>query len=127
MQAHNKPSLKDIRRQLRRDITPAEAALWEKLRNKQFHKLKFTRQHSIGNYIVDFYCAHPRIVIEVDGEVHSESEQKEKDIHRDANLIDMDYTVLRFTNEEVLSNIKLVLKKIEVIPSLSLSKERDKG
>ena len=113
MQAHNKPTLKDIRRQLRREMTPAEAALWEKLRNKQFLNLKFTRQHSIGNYIVDFYCAHPRLVIEVDGEVHLESEQKEKDIHRDANLVDMDYIVLRFTNNEVLNNINQALKRIE--------------
>ena len=115
MQAHNKPTLKDIRRQLRRAMTPAEAALWEKLRNKQFHGLKFNPQHSIGNYIVDFYCAHPRLVIEVVGEVHSESEQKAKDSHRDENLIDMDYIVLRFTNEEVLNNIDQVLKRIENI------------
>jgi len=115
MQTHNKPTLKDIRRQLRRTMTPAEAVLWEKLRNKQFQGLKFNRQHSIGNYIVDFYCAHPRLVIEVDGEAHSESEQKTKDSHRDENLIDMDYIVLRFTNEEVLNNIDEVLKRIENI------------
>ena len=113
MQAHNKPSLKDIRRELRQTLTPAEIVLWKKLRNGRFLSLKFTRQHSIGNYIVDFYCAHPRIVIEVDGGVHNEKEQREKDIHRDENLRDMNYIVLRFSNEEVINNTKEVLRKIE--------------
>lgn len=115
MQVHNKPTLKGIRRQLRQNMTPAEAALWEKLRNRKFHNTRFTRQHSLGNYIVDFHCAHPRFVIELDGGVHLEPEQKEKDIHRDANLAEMNYVVLRFTNDEILNNIDEVLKRIELI------------
>jgi very-short-patch-repair endonuclease len=114
MQAHNKASLKDIRRGLRQAMTPAELVLWKKLRNGRFLSLKFTRQHSIGNYIVDFYCAHPRIVIEVDGEVHQEKEQKEKDLHRDENLKDMNYIVLRFSNDEVINRTKEVLGRIEM-------------
>ncbi|MGP8214395.1 MAG: endonuclease domain-containing protein [Bacteroidia bacterium] len=114
MQTHNKPSLKDIRRELRQVMTPAEAVLWEELRGKKFSGLKFNRQHSIGNYIVDFYCAHPRIIIEVDGEVHDEKEQKEKDLHRDENLKEMGYIVLRFSNDEVINQTVNVLKKIEI-------------
>ena len=113
MKAHNKVSLKDIRRQLRQTATPAEKALWNKLRDGKFTSLKFKRQHSIGNYIVDFYCAHPRIIIEVDGEVHSEKEQREKDRHRDENFRDMGYMVLRFSNDMVLNNTMQVLIDIE--------------
>jgi very-short-patch-repair endonuclease len=113
MKAHNKTSLKDIRRELRQKMTPAEIVLWEKLRHGKFLSLKFKRQHSIGNYIVDFYCAHPRIVIEVDGKVHLEKEQKEKDKFRDENLRDMNYIVLRFSNNKILNSTKEVLKKIE--------------
>lgn len=113
MKAHNKTSLKDIRRGLRLESTPAEELLWAKLRNSKFLKLKFKRQHSIGNYIVDFYCANPRIIIELDGAVHLQKEQKEKDTYRDANLKEMNYLVFRFTNEEVLNNLKAVLQQIE--------------
>ena len=69
MLSHNKASLKDIRRQLRQEMTHAEVILWKKLRNGRFLSLKIKRQHSIGNYIVDFYCANPRLIIEIDGHV----------------------------------------------------------
>lgn len=95
-------------------MTPAEAILWKKLRSGKFLSLKFKRQHSIGNYIVDFYCAHPRLIIEVDGKIHLEKEQREKDVHRDSNLRDMNYIVLRFTNDDIISDAKRVLKEIEV-------------
>ena len=113
MKTHNKTSLKDIRRSLRRESTPAELLLWIELRNRKFLNLKFKRQHSIGNYIVDFYCANTRLIIELDGAVHSEKEQKEKDKDRDENLKDMNYKVLRFSNEEVLNDIEKVLGQIE--------------
>jgi len=113
MKTHNKTSLKDIRRSLRRDSTPAELLLWKELRNRKFLNLKFKRQYSIGNYIVDFYCANPRLIIELDGAVHFEKEQKEKDRYRDENLKDMNYKVLRFSNEEVLNDIEKVLGQIE--------------
>ncbi len=115
MIAHNKASLKDMRRQLRQRMTPAELVLWKKLRNGKFLQLKFKRQHSIGNYIVDFYCAHPRLIIEIDGGVHFEKEQKEKDTYRDKNLAEMDYAILRFSNDEVLNSTKDVLRRIEAV------------
>lgn len=113
MKAHNKTSLKDIRRRLRQESTPAEKVLWMNLRDRKFAGLKFSRQHSIGNYIVDFYCAYPRLIIELDGEVHLEKDQQEKDKYRDENLREMGYIVLRFNNEEVLNNTEKVLKNIE--------------
>jgi len=94
-------------------MTLAEKLLWKKLQAGRFKELKFRRQHSIGNYIVDFYCPKYRLIIELDGKVHLESEQKEKDKFRDENLEDMDYKVLRFTNEEVLEEVKSILNIIE--------------
>lgn len=76
------------------------------------NQLKFKRQHSIGNYVVDFYCASKRLIIEVDGAVHALADQLEKDKSRDENLIEMDFKILRFSNEEVLLNINFVMKEI---------------
>ena len=83
MEVHNKKSLIEIRRTLRQEATFAEQLIWNKIRNGKLSNLKFTRQHSIGNYIVDFFCASKRLIIEVDGEVHNVKEQLEKDKARD--------------------------------------------
>jgi very-short-patch-repair endonuclease len=112
MQIHNKKSLLDIRRRLRKESTPAEDFLWQQLRNGQLNKLKFKRQHSIGNYIVDFYCASKRLIIEADGGIHLGSDQTEKDRLRDENLIEMKFKVLRFTNDEILFNTEYVNNEI---------------
>ena len=74
--------------------------------------LKFKRQHSIGNYIVDFYCASKRLIIELDGEIHLSSEQDAKDQIRDKNLREMGFIVLRFTNDEIIARMDHVQKKI---------------
>ncbi|HEY0029441.1 MAG TPA: DUF559 domain-containing protein [Bacteroidia bacterium] len=66
MEVHNKKSLLEIRRALRKEATPAEYILWQHIRNGKLSGLKFKRQHSIGNYIVDFYCASKRLIIELD-------------------------------------------------------------
>lgn len=94
-------------------MTPAEKLLWRKLQAGRFKEIKFRRQHSIGNYVVDFYCPKYRLIIELDGKVHLEKEQAEKDKLRDEHLKDMDYRVLRFTNDEVLNDNNSVLKTIE--------------
>lgn len=104
MQVHNKSSLVTIRRTLRKKQTPAEFIFWKRIRGRKLNGLKFTRQHSIGNYIVDFYCPEFRIIIELDGEIHKSIFQLEKDKFRDQNLIEMGFTVLRFQNHEVLVN-----------------------
>lgn len=113
MQVHNKKSLQDIRRNLRQEMTEAEKMLWKFLRAGKLSGIKFKRQHSIGNYIVDFYCARKKLIIEVDGEIHNDATQKEKDILRDENLKEMNFVVLRFTNSEVLNEIESVLNTIE--------------
>jgi very-short-patch-repair endonuclease len=67
---HNYQYLKDTRRNLRANLTTPEAVLWRYLQKKQLDGRKFRRPHSIENYIVDFYCASERLIIEVDGSVH---------------------------------------------------------
>ena len=117
MQIHNKKSLKEIRRALRKNATPAEDILWQHLRGGKLDGLKFKRQHSIGNYIVDFYCSSRKLIIESDGEVHNHPEQKEKDISRDINLREMGFNILRFKNEDILFRIDDV--KNEILKNVS--------
>jgi very-short-patch-repair endonuclease len=112
MKVHNKKSLEEIRRSLRQNVTQAEDFLWQELRNNKLAGLKFKRQHSIGNYIVDFYCASKRLIVEADGNVHETKEQKEKDQFRDENLFDMDFKVLRFTNHQILFETDYVKEEI---------------
>ena len=80
--------------------------LLKEVRNGKLNGLKFKRQHSIGNYIVDFYCAAKRLVVELDGEVHNNADQKEKDESRDINLTEMNFKVLRIPNSKVLNKIE---------------------
>ena len=67
---HNLPKLKTFRRKLRSNLTPAEAAFWKIVQNAKLDGRKFRRQHSVGGYILDFYCPAERLGIELDGEVH---------------------------------------------------------
>jgi very-short-patch-repair endonuclease len=91
-------------RDLRRDQTPAERALWEILRNRGIDGRKFRRQHPIGPFIADFFCAEAALVIEVDGLIHDRAEQRRRDILRDAALGDHGLRLLRLRNDEVLTD-----------------------
>lgn len=71
-------------RELRQELTPAERKLWAALRNKKLNGLKFRRQHPIDRFIVDFYCAAHKLVVEVDGDIHDT--QPERDAERSALL-----------------------------------------
>ena len=101
--------LKPYAREMRKNPTPAEDALWQHLRHKQLG-VKFRRQHAIEHFIVDFYAREPRLIIEVDGPIHET--QKEYDAARQAFLESLGYRVLRFTNEQVLQDIHTVLAAI---------------
>ncbi|RME51571.1 MAG: endonuclease domain-containing protein [Caldilineae bacterium] len=109
---------------LRKEMTPAEAALWQRLRNRQLHGLKFRRQHPIGRFIVDFYCAEKRLVVEIDGEIHET--QREYDTVRDDNLRQRGYRVIRFHNREVLDDIERVLESIRQA-ALAAAPEAENG
>jgi very-short-patch-repair endonuclease len=103
----------ELRRGLRKNATRAEQVLWNELRARRLGGLKFRRQHGIGNWIVDFYHGISRTIIELDGSVHDEEEVRELDKVRQEYLEDLDCTVLRFRNEEVLNNLKNVLAIIQ--------------
>lgn len=95
---------------MRKQPTPAEARLWKFLCKSKINHLRFRRQHPLFSYIVDFYCHAYKLVIEVDGEVHEH--QLPRDQSRDAFLKRYGYTVLRFTNEQVLNDTYIVLENI---------------
>ena len=111
MLTYNK-SLKQLSRNLRRNMTDAEMLLWSKLRGKQLKGLQFYRQKIIDNYIVDFYCPKLKLVIEVDGGQHYSAEGREKDKKRDNDMMRAGITVLRFSDREVLGQHDVVLEKI---------------
>jgi type I restriction enzyme M protein len=107
-------------RELRRKQTPAEDALWELLRNRQLGELKFRRQHQIGDYIVDFFCAEHGLIVELDGSVHGTPDRKKTDAKRDAYLRSLGHTVLRFSNARVFDDTEKLLAEIAgSIPSTS--------
>ena len=83
---HNRKYLKDNRKALRNNLTSAEATLWNHLKQKQLQGRKFRRQHSILNYIVDFYCPKEKLIIELDGANHLNFAQSLKDKERDNEL-----------------------------------------
>ena len=100
-------------KELRKSSTEAEKVLWKFLRNRNFHNMKFRRQHPISSYIVDFYCHEKNLVIEVDGGIHNLTEEKENDQVRENDLKELGLKILRFKNEDILKNIDQVIKRIE--------------
>jgi very-short-patch-repair endonuclease len=103
---------KDIRRKLRRSLTPAEALLWRNLKGARLDGKKFRRQHGIGPYIVDFYCPESRVIVELDGAVHEGPLEVEKDDKRTAYLNRLGIRVIRFENRLVFESLELVLNSI---------------
>lgn len=102
--------LKSLAREMRCAPTPAEDRLWQQLRSRQLGGFKFRRQHTLDRFIVDFYCSKVRLVIEVDGPVHLYT--PEEDAIRQAFLENAGMRVLRFTNEQVETNVESVLAEI---------------
>ncbi len=109
---HNRQSLKPLRRYLRNSLTSAEAVLWKNLQRSQLNGKKFRRQHSIGRYIVDFYCPECRLAIELDGQKHFNSIASEHDAVRGEYLARLNARVPRFENRAVLENLQAVLHVI---------------
>jgi very-short-patch-repair endonuclease len=89
--------------------TDAEAALWRKLRSRSLNGFKFVRQEPIGPYTVDFICREGRLIVEVDGGQHVDNPH---DAARDGWLAGRNYRVIRFWNNEVLTNMTGVLEVI---------------
>ncbi len=96
-------------RRLRRSSTDAERKLWHRLRSRAMVGFKFVRQEPIGPYVVDFVCRERRLIIEVDGSQHADSK---RDLVRDRWLAENNYRVLRFWNNDVMTNTDGVLESI---------------
>ena len=93
-------------------MTESEGFLWTALR-QNLKGFKFRRQHIIGDYIVDFICLEYKLVIEVDGEYHHTDEQRQEDQIRTNYLQSNGFQVIRFSNEEVKSNIRKIIQIIK--------------
>ncbi len=106
--------IKQYAKEMRKNPTPAEAALWAHLQGKKLANHKFRRQHQIGNFIVDFVCLKKRLVLEIDGEYHATDEAKAYDKARSSYLTFDGYKVIRFTNEAILNDIDGILHQIHL-------------
>jgi len=104
------PVIKRSSRDLRREMTDAERLLWQHLRQRQVAGRRFRRQHPVGRYIVDFACLEAGLIIEVDGGQHAD--RREYDTARSAWLERQGFRVLRFWNNEVLTNLEAVREVI---------------
>ena len=113
MRIFNNASTRDKRKNLRKNQTEAEQALWRRLRSKTFCDCKFFRQYGIGEYIVDFYCAECKLVIELDGGQHYSEAGTEYDRLRENYMSAMGIKTIRFSNTDILQNIDGVLAQIE--------------
>ncbi len=103
-------------RELRKRQTAAEVVLWECLRAKRLMGAKFRRQHNIGRFIADFYCHEARLVVEADGKIHDS--QIEQDADRNEWMESQGLTVLRFTNDQIMDDLEVVLSSIaQALPS----------
>jgi len=112
---HYNQQLKQLSRTLRNNMTDAEQALWHQLRRKQIQGLQFYRQKPLLSYIVDFYCPMAKLVIELDGSQHFETDHSVKDQKRDADLANAGLKVLRFDNRQVLLEMQAVLEVIHAV------------
>jgi very-short-patch-repair endonuclease len=111
MLPYNK-NLKNISRQLRKNMTDGEKALWSRLRSKQVLGVQFYRQKPIGDYVVDFYAPKAKLVIEIDGSQHFQGAGRERDSQRDRYLAGLGLTVMRFNSSEVLTDTEVVVEAI---------------
>jgi adenine-specific DNA-methyltransferase len=100
----------EIARQFRKEPTRSEAILWQALRNRKLDGRKFRRQQPIGNFIVDFFCASERLIVEVDGEIHES--QKDLDQQRQELLESLGLRFVRLNSYVVETNLSTALNKI---------------
>jgi very-short-patch-repair endonuclease len=112
-------------RSLRSNMTKAEIILWSRLRSKKVNGFKFRRQQPIFDYIVDFYCNELKLIIEVDGEIHDQSDVAKSDSKRDNTLKINGYKIIRLSNKEVETEIDSSINKIITFITSILS--HDKG
>ncbi|MEK6652818.1 MAG: endonuclease domain-containing protein [Nitrospirota bacterium] len=125
---HNRNVLKERRKQLRNSLTPAEAKLWSLLKDSQLENRKFRRQHSIGPYVLDFYCPSEKLCVEMDGAGHFTDGGYEYDTERTEYFKNLNIKVIRFENKDIFDNAEGILEEIRKFfhtnhPCPSLTKE----
>ena len=98
-------------RELRHEMTPAERKLWQRIRDGQLDGAHIRKQHAVGPFIVDFFCAKSKLVIEIDGDTHAERVEYDQERTRWLNE-QKHYRVIRFANDDVLHNLDAVVEKI---------------
>ncbi len=109
---HNLIGLKTKRKELRKRLTPAEAKLWVYIKNSQLGQ-KFRRQHSVGYYILDFYCPAKMLAVELDGSPHDTEQGYRQDQERTIHLNALGIKVVRFENKDVINNLEAVITEIK--------------
>ena len=100
-------------RQLRKEMTPQELRLWYRFLRE--YPVKIYKQRIIGNYIVDFYCASAKLVVEIDGSQHFDDEGKKYDVDRTNYLNSLGLLVIRFSNRDINCNFTAVCEKIDQV------------
>ncbi|TJW17665.1 MAG: endonuclease domain-containing protein [Mesorhizobium sp.] len=104
-----RPTKRSFARSLRREMTAAEERLWHELRDPRLDRIKFQRQMPVGKYVADFVCLEARLIIEIDGSQHAESDS---DRIRDPDLKGRGFRVLRFWNDDILRDLSAVCDTI---------------
>lgn len=114
MRLQGSPLTQRFAKQLRREMTPPEIALWLALRANG-SGLRFRKQHAAGEYVLDFYCAPAKLAIEVDGEAHGRGDRQERDRTRDAWLAAHGVRTLRYTARDVMTNLEGLVLQVTTV------------
>ena len=109
---HTLPHLAEHRTDLRKRLTPAEASFWNLVKNGRLDGRKFRRQHSIGNYILDFYCPSEKLAVELDGEGHYSGNASTTDGAKRQYIESQGIKVIRFENKRVFEDREWVVDVI---------------
>ena len=112
VKVHNRKDREAIRKKLRSNMTPAEAALWRSLQRSRLG-MKFRRQHSVGPFVLDFYCPEFKLAIELEGQIHRDPVRQEYDAERHAYLVSQGIRILYFENRIVFENGDAVRESIQ--------------
>ncbi len=96
----------------RKNISPIEQIFWYRVRGRRLGGYKIRRQQSIGHYVVDFYCAEKKVVIELDGPSHGEQDQLNTDEMRQKFLEEKGFVVIRYRNDQIFHNLEIVLEDL---------------
>jgi very-short-patch-repair endonuclease len=121
MVGEEKKELRRKSRNLRNNMTRSEIILWSRIRSRQIDGYKFRRQYPILDFITDFYCHDLKLIIEVDGDVHTLPDIIDNDDYRDKMLRNNGYHVIHFTNHEIETDLNNSLSKIKLFISEILS------